>query len=182
MISRSTAVLLVLALCAYTILILNFARIGLIDTQQAVTLAVIDLPIGLILAWLGPRLFEQHNNQVPELERVFFRNQLFEELVSILYQLRSPVLVRLVITYSVWRSRSESEKIRFLGANDFALLNAFYGRVNRRNRFYSHAAITAVQDAQYESSRLEIINDVRRLFNTIPWLEVRRSEVDWRTE
>jgi hypothetical protein len=125
------------------------------------------------------------SDEVPttlELERTFFRNQVFGEFVSILSQLRSPILVVRIIAYSVWRNRPDYLKIQLLGADDYSKLDAFYRRVDERNRFYEHAIPEALQDVAYDESRREIIENARRLFEEIAWLRVRRDEVPWPTE
>jgi hypothetical protein len=122
------------------------------------------------------------STSVPEVDLDFFRNQLFGELVSILSQLRSPILVVPTIAYSVWRNRPDYLKIQLLGADDHSVLDAFYRRVDERNSYYAHATPEALQDVAYDDSRREIIENARRLFDEIAWLRVRRDEVPWPTE
>jgi hypothetical protein len=120
--------------------------------------------------------------KISEVERTFFRNQLFSELVSVLNQLHSPIIVTKVIAYSVWKNRPESEITELLGANDYSYFEAFYKKVDSRNKFYVEGGSKALQDAVDGTSRREIIDDVKRLFDRIPWLKVRNNEVNWPTE
>lgn len=72
--------------------------------------------------------------------------------------------------------------MQLLGADDHSKLGAFYREVDERNRFYPEHVIESFLDTYDERSRREIIETVKRLFDEIAWLSVRKNEVRWPTE
>jgi hypothetical protein len=129
-----------------------------------------------------PVVSEEGVTRLPELDRAFFRDRLFGELVAILDQLRSPIVIVSVVSYAIWRDKADYEKIQLLGADDYSKLDAFYRKVDERNKLYAGSPISEFLDRHDDKSRRDIIDAVKRLFDEVAWLRVRRDEVNWPTE
>jgi hypothetical protein len=160
------------------LIILGFiASIAFIESIAPIRYLYLAVAVGAISAILLLRDVQTHNA-----DKEYFKNQLFVELGSILNQIHSPIMMIPVIRYSVWKSQPEYVKIELLGADDHSRLEAFYRKVDKRNKLLASSLIEPFLEGQDNTLRHEIIEDMKRLFDEITWLRVRKNDVPWPTE
>ncbi len=117
------------------------------------------------------------SSEPSEVEKSNFRNRVKDEIVSILQGLDSIVQVPSVISYPVWKSVTDYEKIRLLGDNDYRSVDAFYKAVYKSNEITGRASGGAIQNAIDGMSYRAIIREAERIFSEISWLRLEGDDV-----
>lgn len=124
--------------------------------------------------YLKPR-DDRSRHPSEELERSIFRNQVAEEIRSILDQITGRIDVPSRISYQVWRSKSDAEKIELFGDDDYRSINALYNSVDRSNQITERGDRDSIQNAMKKTSFLAINKEAERVFDEVKWLNLQKS-------
>jgi hypothetical protein len=130
--------------------------------------------MAIYLFYLKPR-DDRSRHPSEELERSIFRNQVTEEIRSILDQISGRIEVPSRISYQVWRSKSDAEKIELLGDDDYRSVNALYNSVDRSNQITERGDRDSIENAMKKTAFLAIHKEAERVFNEVKWLNLQKS-------
>jgi hypothetical protein len=136
---------------------------------------------GLAALWVVIYLFytkrrdDRSNAPSSELQKSNFRNQVTEEIRDILNQISGRIEIPSRISYQVWRSKSDAEKIELLGDDDYRSVNALYNSVDRSNQITERGDRDSIENAVKKTSFPAIHKEAERVFNEVRWLNLQKS-------